>query len=151
MRLEESKPKLTNSQDVDNEELIRRIIGAAITVHKELGPGFLESVYEAALAIEFEQARIKYERQKPVDILFREEKVGEHRLDFLVDKAVIVETKAVLEVEKIFFVIVRSYLKAAKLRDALLLNFAAMPLTIKRIGPEDSHRYVDAGKANRQF
>ena len=56
---------------MDNEELVRRIIGAAITVHKELGPGFLESVYEAALAIEFEQARIKYERQKPVDIHFR--------------------------------------------------------------------------------
>jgi GxxExxY protein len=151
MRLEESKPKLTNSQDVGNEELIRRIIGAAITVHKELGPGFLESVYEAALAIEFEQARIKYERQKPVDILFREEKVGEHRLDFLVDKAVIVETKAVLEVEKIFFVILRSYLKAAKLTDALLLNFAAMPLTIKRIGPEDSQRYLDGGKSNQHF
>ena len=136
---------------MDNEELIRRIIGAAITVHKELGPGFLESVYEAALAIEFEQARIKYERQKLVDILFREEKVGEHRLDFLVDKAVIVETKAVLEIEKIFFVIVRSYLKAAKLRDALLLNFAAMPLAIKRIGPEDSQRYLDGGKSNQHF
>ena len=52
------------------------------------------------------------------------------------------ENKAVLSLDKIFFVIVRSYLKAANLTDALLLNFAAMPLTIKRVGPEDTHRYL---------
>jgi GxxExxY protein len=120
--------------DVDNEELIRQIIGAAIAVHKELGPGFVESVYEVALGIELDRLGLRYERQKTVDILYRGQKVGEHRLDLLVENAVVVENKATLALDKIFFVVVRSYLKAMKLRDALLLNFASMPLTIKRVG-----------------
>ncbi|MBI3415391.1 MAG: GxxExxY protein [Verrucomicrobia bacterium] len=130
---------------MDNEELIRRIIGAAIAVHKELGPGFLESIYEAALCMELERLGILFERQKTVNILFRGKVIGEHRLDLLVEKTVIVENKAVLAMDKIFFSIVRSYLKAANLKDALLLNFAAMPLTIKRVGSEDAHRYLEAG------
>ena len=128
---------------MDNEELIRRIIGAAIAVHKELGPGFLESVYETALTVELDRLGIQYERQKTVDILYRGQKVGEHRLDLLIEKTVIVENKAVLNLEKVFFVIVRSYLKASNLKNALLLNFAAMPLTIKRVGPEDAQRYLE--------
>ena len=127
---------------MDTEELIRRIIGAAITVHKELGPGYLESVYETALTVELDSMGIRYERQKTVDILFHGKKVGEHRLDLVVEDKVIVENKAVLNLDHIFFVIVRSYLKAANLKDALLLNFAAMPLTIKRVGQEDTHRYL---------
>ena len=128
---------------MDNEELIRRIIGAAIAVHKELGPGFLESVYETALTVELDRLGIQYERQKTVDILYRGQKVGEHRLDLLIEKTVIVENKAVLNLEKVFFVNVRSYLKASNLKNALLLNFAAMPLTIKRVGPEDAQRYLE--------
>lgn len=119
------------------EELTGRIIGAAIAVHKELGPGFVESVYEEALSIEFESSGIRYERQKPVPVLYRNKRVGEHRLDFLVEQCVVVEAKAVLALEKIFFVIVRSYLKATKLEAGLLINFASMPLTIKRVGSED--------------
>ena len=127
---------------MDTEDLIRRIIGAAIAVHKELGPGYLESVYETALTVELDSMGIRYERQKTVDILFRGLKVGEHRLDLVVEDIVIVENKAVLNLDQIFFVIVRSYLKAANLKDALLLNFAAMPLTIKRVGQEDTHRHL---------
>ena len=127
---------------MDTEDLIRRIIGAAITVHKELGPGYLESVYETALTVELDSMGIRYESQKTVDILFHGKKVGEHRLDLVVEDIVIVENKAVQNLDQIFFVIVRSYLKAANLKDALLLNFAAMPLTIKRVGQEDTHRYL---------
>jgi GxxExxY protein len=126
---------------MDVEELIRKVIGAAIKVHRELGPGFLESVYEEALAVEFERQGIQYEKQKLIPILYRDRKVGEHRLDMLVEDGLIIENKAVSELEPIFFVIVRSYLKAANKQDALLLNFAAMPLTIKRVGPEDTQRY----------
>ena len=127
---------------MDTEELIRQIIGAAIAVHKELGPGYLESVYETALTVELDAMGIRYERQKTVDILFHGKKVGEHRLDLVVEGKVIVENKAELSLDKIFFVILRSHLKAANLNDALLFNFAAMPLTIKRVGPEDAHRYL---------
>ncbi len=127
---------------MDTEELIRRIIGAAIAVHRELGPGYLESVYETALTVELSQMGIRCEQQKTIDIRYRGTKVGEHRLDLVVEGKVIVENKAVASLDKIFFVVVRSYLKAANLNDALLLNFAAMPLTIKRVGAEDTHRYL---------
>lgn len=126
---------------MDVEELIRKVIGAAINVHRELGPGFLESVYEEALAVEFEGQGIQYEKQKLIPILYHGRKVGEHRLDMLIEDCLIIENKAVSELEPIFFVIARSYLKATGKQDALLLNFAAMPLTIKRVGPEDTARY----------
>ena len=120
-----------------DKELTGRIIGAAIAVHKELGPGFIESVYEEALAAEFDFQGIKYERQRVVAINYRAKKVGEHRLDFLVEDSVVVELKAVLSLEKIFFVVTRSYLKATGKQIGLLFNFASMPLTVKRISPED--------------
>ena len=126
---------------MDVEDLIRKVIGAAINVHRELGPGYVESVYEEAMAVEFERQGIRYERQKVIPILYLGRKVGEHRLDLLVEDCLIVENKAVSELDPIFFVIVRSYLKAAGKRDALLLNFASMPLTIKRVGPEDTFRH----------
>lgn len=120
-----------------NEALTARIIAAAINVHKALGPGFLEAVYEEALAIEFDASGIRYERQKVVPIFYRARQVGEHRLDFLIENQVVVEMKAVTDLEKIFFAVVRSYLKATGTECGLLFNFAAMLLTIKRIGPED--------------
>lgn len=129
---------------MDNEELIRKTIGAAIAVHKELGPGFLESVYEAALCVELDAQGIRYERQKAVNISYRGTVVGEHRLDLLIDGRLVVENKAVVALDKVFFVVVRSYMKAIGAEDGLLLNFAAMPLTIKRVGAEDSRRYLDS-------
>ena len=126
---------------MDIEELIRKVIGAAISVHRELGPGYVESVYEEAMTVEFELKGIRYERQKVVPILYLGRKVGEHRLDLLVEDCLIVENKAVSELDPIFFIIVRSYLKAAGKKEALLFNFASMPLTIKRVGPEDTFRY----------
>jgi len=130
---------------LENQQLSERIIGAAINVHKELGPGFLESVYEEAMAVEFEFLGIPYERQKTVFVHHRGRPVGEHRLDFLVDKIFVVELKAAQALEKIHFSIVRSYLKATKLQSALIFNFATtMPLTIKRVGREESGREAAA-------
>ena len=115
------------------EDLTGRIIGCAIAVHKELGPGFLESVYEEALAIEFERAGLQFQRQHSLLIHYAGRKVGEHRLDFLVEKAIVVELKAITALEDIHFAIARSYLKAARLKHGLLFNFATMPLTVKRV------------------
>ena len=114
-----------------HEELTGRIIACAIAVHKALGPGFLESVYEAAMAVELKHAGLKVESQKPLQIFYREFLVGEHRLDLLIEDKIIVELKAISELEDIHFAIVRSYLKAANLEHGLLLNFAKMPLTVK--------------------
>ncbi len=113
--------------------LSERVIGAAIAVHRELGPGFIESIYEQALAVEFDACEIRFERQKPVSVSYRNVHVGEHRLDFLVEDCLVVELKAVKALEDVHFAIVRSYLKATQLEHGLLLNFSAYPLTIKRV------------------
>ncbi len=122
--------------EIQNKALTDLIIAAAIRVHKELGPGFLESMYEEALAIELAAAGISFERQKLLPVFYREHLIGEHRLDFLVEQKVILELKAISALEDIYFAIVRSYLKAANLDDALLLNFASTRLTVKRVGRE---------------
>ena len=122
--------------EIQNKHLTERIISAAIRVHKELGPGFLEAMYEEALTIEFTAAGVAFERQKLLPVFYREHLIGEHRLDFLVEAKVIVELKAISALEDIHFAILRSYLKAAYLDDALLLNFATARLTVKRVGRE---------------
>jgi GxxExxY protein len=121
---------------MQDKELTEQIIAAAIAVHKELGPGFLESVYEEAMCIELTHRGIPYERHKIIDVPFRGKFIAEHRLDLLVESKVIVELKAVKALEPVFFAIVRSYLNAAKLQTALLFNFNAVPLAVKRIGRE---------------
>ena len=125
---------------LEHEELTGQIIAAAIQVHKELGPGFVESIYDEALALELQSTGIPFERQKLVRVLYRGQPAGEHRLDLLVDKTIVVELKAVGELEDIFFARTRSYLKALDLKHGLILNFATMPLTIKRVHREPSHK-----------
>ena len=132
MNLETRKPGI----GLGNTDLTDRIISAAIRVHKELGPGFLEGMYEEALAIEFAAAGLAFERQKLLPVFYREHVVGEHRLDLLVEQKIVVELKAISQLEKIHFAIVRSYLKASGLQDALLLNFAGSTLAVKRVGRE---------------
>ena len=132
MNLETRKP----GSDLGNKELTERIIATAIRVHKELGPGFLEAMYEEALAIELTSNGLSFERQKLLPVFYHEHLIGEHRLDFVVEGKVIVELKAISALEDIHFAIVRSYLKAANLNDALLLNFASVRLIVKRVGRE---------------
>lgn len=121
---------------MDDKDLTGKIIAAAIAVHRELGPGFLESIYEEALCIELDLLKVPYERQKPIAIIYRAKIVGEHRLDLLVAHTVVVELKAIKSLENIHFATVRSYMKATQAGSGLLLNFAAMPLTVKRVGRE---------------
>lgn len=110
----------------------QQIIAAAIRVHRALGPGFLEGIYEEALAVEFALSGIQFIRQHPVPLFYRDHQIGEHRLDFLVERTIVVELKAISALEDIHFAIGRSYLKATSLEDGLLFNFATAPLTIKR-------------------
>jgi GxxExxY protein len=122
--------------ELGNKDLSGRVIDAAIRVHKALGPGFLESVYESALCVELQAMGIPFERQKVVQLFYRDVVVGEHRMDVVVDGKLLVELKATKSLEDIFFVIGRSQMKAAGISDGLILNFHAMPLTIRRIAPE---------------
>lgn len=119
-----------------DKEITAEIISAAIAVHKALGPGFLESIYEEALCIQLTCQGIPFERQKVIRMTYQGHPIGEHRLDLLVDKHVVVELKAIKAFEPIHFSVVRSYMKATNTESGLLLNFASMPLTVKRVGRE---------------
>jgi GxxExxY protein len=112
-------------------DLTYRIIGAAMEVHRVLGPGFLESVYEAALAHEFDLRSIRYERQKSLTVTYKGVAAGEFRADFLVESKVIVELKAIKTLTPIEAQLI-NYLKGTDIRVGLLLNFGARSLEHKR-------------------
>ncbi len=118
---------------LEHEDITGKIIGAAIEVHKHLGPGFVESIYENALALELRSRRIPLQRQLAVSVLYRDVEVGLHRLDLLVEDRIVVELKAVKELSDNHFVVVRSYLRALELDHALILNFAKATLHVKRV------------------
>ncbi len=126
--------ELRKSGSLKDEELSERLIGAAIEVHRALGPGFLESFYEEALCIELTALGIPFERQKTINITYRNQPIGSHRLDLLIDGRLVVELKALKEIETVHFSIVRSYVKASNASSGIILNFSTMPLTIKRVG-----------------
>lgn len=115
------------------EDLTGKIIGAAIEVHRRLGSGFLESVYEKALVIELRKRELHVQSQVEVEIQYDGEPVGLHRLDLFVENTIIVELKTVKSFEDIHFAIVRSYLKSVGKKHALLLNFAQVTLEVKRV------------------
>jgi GxxExxY protein len=121
------------TQEIDN--LAHAVIGAAIEVHRILGPGFLESVYEEALCVELELRGIPFSRQASVTVNYKGHTVGEGRLDLLVDNALIVEAKAVDALAPIHTAQVLSYLKATGHQLGLLINFNVPVLKdgIKRI------------------
>ena len=123
---------------LEHEELTGRIIGAAIAVHKALGPGFVESFYENAFVIELRYRDIVFQRQLLVPVIHRGAEVGMHRLDLLVDGKVVVELKAVKQILDIAFSITRSYLRAVNSDHGLILNFAKTPLEVKRVMARNS-------------
>jgi len=118
---------------LEHEEVTEQIIGAAIEVHKTLGPGFIESVYEPALVVELRQRSIPFARQVSVQILYRDVRVGRHRLDFFVANQIVVEIKAVRHLEDVHFAVVKSYLRVVGRSHGLMLNFAKTKLEIRRV------------------
>jgi GxxExxY protein len=114
-------------------ELSEKIIGCCIRVHKALGPGFLEKIYEEALGLELTKAGLKYERQELVIVVYDGKAIGEHRLDLVVEGLVVLELKATAGIDDIHLATSRSYLKATSLQLALVVNFARPTLDIKRV------------------
>jgi len=118
---------------MDFDELSGRVIAAAIAVHRALGQGFMESVYEEALKIEFEARGIKTEFQKRVLVSYQGRTVGNHVLDLVVEDALAIELKAVKSFEDIHYAQLRSYLKATGIEVGLLMNFNKTRLAVKRV------------------
>ena len=121
--------------DRETDRLAHEVIGAAIEVHRALGPGYLESVYEEALAVEFELRGIPYARQPAVAVGYKGKQVGEGRLDFMVGRVLVVELKTIDDFAPIHTAQVISYLKATGCTLGLLINFNVPVLKegIKRV------------------
>jgi GxxExxY protein len=105
------------------DELTETIIGAAIEVHRILGPGLLESIYEEALSHELTLQNIRFERQVAIDVIYKGHLIHGQRLDLLVEREVIVEIKSLSNLPDVATAQVLSYLKATGLRRAMLINF----------------------------
>lgn len=114
-------------------ELTSKIIGCAMTVHKTLGNGFQEVIYQRALAIEMTMAGILFDREFEMPIFYREQSIGTRRVDFLVEGIISVELKAISQLEPTHFAQAINYLEAYNLEIGLLINFGEMSLNFKRL------------------
>ncbi len=109
--------------DTALDALAHRVIGAAIEVHKHLGPGFIEHTYAKALSIELNEQQIKHKTESPITLNYKGHLVGEGRLDFLIEDKLVLELKSVEKLHAIHHAQVISYLKATQLQLGLLINF----------------------------
>ena len=114
-------------------ELSYKIMQAVFAVHNELGPGFLETVYEEALVYELQNNGIRVARQQQIQIFYRDHLVGTHRLDLVVEGIIILELKAVSDLHPIFNQQTLSYLKASGLKLGILINFGTKRIQSTRI------------------
>jgi GxxExxY protein len=124
---------MNTGKTLEHEELTERIIGCAIEVHKKLGPGILESIYENAFIIQLQKQNLQVERQQEVVIKYDGFEVGRHRLDLMLNDTIVVELKAVKNIEDVHFAIVKSYLKALREEHGLIINFSKKVLEVKRV------------------
>lgn len=128
---------LRNASPLDPhlEDLAHRTIGCCIAVHRELGPGLLEAIYQRAVGYELEANGISFERERQVPILYRGRRIYVHRLDLVVAGQLLLELKAVEHLHPVHRAQALSCLRASKLRLALLINFnvAVLPDGIRRI------------------
>ena len=114
----------TEMRSIDDlNELTKKIIGCAIEVHRQLGPGLLESIYEKALYIELSLAGLKFENQKIIVVKYKNNKIGEFRIDILVENSIILELKSVERFDPVFEAQLLSYMKLGNYKLGLLINF----------------------------
>ena len=122
------------------QELTRRVIGCAMKVHSGIGFGFQELIYQRALWYEMRRCGISFEREPEMPVFYEGVQVGTRRVDFFVEEVVLVELKAVSELDLLHVVQVRNYLEVFGLDVGLLLNFGSRSLEIKRLGNRRGRR-----------
>ena len=114
-------------------ELTGKIIGCAMEVHKHFGNGFQEVIYQRALGIEMNLQRLDFTREQEMDILYKNENIGTRRVDFFVEGKVMVEIKAIVQLEDVHLAQAINYLEAFGLDIGLLINFGSKSLQFKRV------------------
>lgn len=116
-----------------HKQITEKIIGCAMQVHKTLGNGFQEVIYQRALAIEMKYAGLDFAREKEMDIFYREVQIGNRRADFFVEGLIMVELKAIIQLEDGNLSQAMNYIEAYKMQVGLLINFGAKSLQFKRV------------------
>lgn len=114
-------------------EITGKIIGAAMQVHKVLGNGFQEVIYQRALEIEMSVINLDFQREFEMPIYYRNQQIGTRRVDFLVDNIISVELKAIINLEDVHLAQAINYLEAYKIEIGLLINFGSKSLQFKRL------------------
>jgi GxxExxY protein len=121
------------NENYPHSALTSRIIGSAMEVHKILGNGFQEVIYQRALAYEFELQGISFSREHEMPVSYKCREIGTRRVDFLVEKCVSVEIKAIINLEDVHLAQAINYLEAYHLQIGLLINFGSLKLEFKRL------------------
>ncbi len=114
-------------------ELTGRIIGAAMEVHKYLGNGFQEVIYQRALSIELNMNNLKHEREKEMPLSYKGYDIGKRRVDFFIEGKIMLEIKAVKQLEDVHLAQAINYLEAYNMEIGLLINFGSTSLQFKRV------------------
>ncbi|MEO6851926.1 MAG: GxxExxY protein [Mucilaginibacter sp.] len=120
-------------EQLKHDEITRKIIGCAMNVHSELGNGFQEVIYQRALEIEMTYMDISFEREKEMAVFYREIQIGTRRADFFVGNLIMVELKAIVQLEDVHLAQAINYLEAYNMEIGLLINFGNKSLTFKRL------------------
>jgi GxxExxY protein len=114
-------------------ELTEKIIGCAMRVHAALGNGFQEVIYQRALDIEMFENGLKFGREITIPVHYKNNQIGERRVDFLVENIICVELKAIIQLEKVHMAQAKNYLETFNLEVGLLLNFGSISLEFRRL------------------
>jgi GxxExxY protein len=123
----------SSTLSAEEDALTERIIGAAITVHKQLGPGMLEGLYQKALGVRLEEVGLPYQREVPFTVRYNGRVVGEHRLDLVIERKVVIELKAVEALSQLHKAQLLTYLRTSGLTIGLLINFGTELIQVKRV------------------
>jgi GxxExxY protein len=131
------------AEDYKYKELTHKIIGAAMEVHRHLGNGFQEVVYQRALAIEFKLRNINFEREKELPLSYKGFDIGTRRVDFFVEEKIMLEMKAVIQLDDVHLAQAINYLEAYGMEVGLLINFGNSSLQFKRVVKPNRNKEID--------
>lgn len=122
------------------QEITEKIIGASMRVHSTLGNGFQEVIYQRALEIELQEARVKFKRELSMPIYYKGYNIGERRVDFFVEDKIMVELEAIIQLENVHLAQAKNYLEAYNIQVGLLINFGSVSLQFKRL---ENPKFID--------
>ncbi len=126
--------------DYKYKEITEKIIGSSMKVHSILGNGFQEVIYQRALEIEMNEAGLRFAREFSMPIFYKGRNIGERRADFFVEEKIMVELKAIIQLEKVHLAQAKNYLEAYNMQVGLLINFGSISLEFKRL---ENNKYIE--------